>query len=267
MPAAGGAETVIVDTHAHLTHERFSGELCAVLDRAREAGVTQIVNVGFDLPSSREAVALAGRCPGCFAAIGVHPHEARTFDKRAEEDLRQLARDARVVAIGETGLDYHYEFSPREDQRRAFSALLALCHEAQLPAIIHDRQAHEDTLAVLAEVGVPPRGAVLHCFSGDAHLAEKCVEQGLYIGVTGIVTFRNAEQLRQVVRSIPLERLLVETDCPYLAPAPYRGKRNEPAFVRFVVEEVARLRGLDFEEVAHVTAQNARRLFALPSPP
>lgn len=254
----------LIDSHAHLNDRRFETDREEVLVRARGAGLAAVVNVGFDLPSSAACLELADRHPFLFAAVGVHPHDAAGVPPDYLERLWELARHARVVALGEMGLDYYRNLSPRAVQEKVFREQLALARELDLPVIIHDREAHAAVLDILRKDGLGRRGGVMHCFSGDWALAGECLELGLYISLAGPVTYPNAQKTREVAAKVPLDRLLVETDCPYLPPQPWRGKRNEPAFLRRVVEEIAALRGATAAEVAAATTENARRLFGLP---
>jgi len=255
----------LTDTHTHLDFPEFDGDRERVIEQALAAGVRAIVNVGTDLDSSRAAVALAGAHPQIYAAVGVHPHDAKTMTVEILEELRTLAKHPKVVAIGEIGLDFYRDLSPREKQRQVFEQQLALASETGKPVIIHDREAHKEVMAILrrwAEGCQQPVG-VLHCFSGDLAMAQEAIKLGFYISIAGPVTFQNARRLRELVRQLPLEKLLVETDCPYLTPHPHRGKRNEPAYVKLVAQEVTHIKGLTLEEVARVTSDNARALFAL----
>jgi len=253
----------LIDTHAHLDMPEFGRDLAAVLDRARAAGVRRIITVGADLPSSRRAVALTAEHADLSATVGVHPHDARTLSDAVLEELARLADHGHVVAVGEIGLDYHYDNSPRPAQRDAFAAQLRLAKRLDLPVVVHCREAHGDALAILREhAGAGLRG-VVHCFSGSPADAEALLELGLHISFTGIVTFPKAAGAREVVKVVPLERTMVETDCPYLAPQPRRGKRNEPAYVVHVAEQIAALKGLDIDEVARVTTAVAHDLFGI----
>lgn len=251
---------VLVDTHAHLTDPQLAGDEDGVLARAEAAGVAAIVDVGTDLATSRAAIERARRCPAIFATAGVHPHDAKVADEAAFAELRRLAAEARVVAVGECGLDYFRDHSPRDVQRRVFARQLALAKELGLPAVIHCRDAYADCLDIVAaELGAEARG-VLHCFLGDAASARRALDLGLHLGIGGGLT--RQEALRPVVAALPIERLLVETDCPYQTPRPRRG-RNEPAFVRLVAECLAATLGVPFERVAEATTANARQLFRL----
>ena len=260
----------LIDTHAHLDFDRFDADRAAVIERARSAGVVAIVNVGADLPSSRAAVRLAGEYEHIYAAVGIHPHDAKKLDGAALAELRELAQQPKVVAVGEIGLDFYRDLSPRDVQRRAFQAQLAWAAKLGKPVVIHDRDAHEEIMAVLAdwaaELGRAPlagRLGVLHTFSGDLAMAERAIDLGFYLSISGPVTYHNAGQLREIVGALPLDRLLVETDCPFLAPHPHRGKRNEPAHVRLVAERVAELHGISLDELAEATTANACRLFGV----
>ena len=255
----------IVDTHAHLDFSAFDDDRQTVIRRAEAAGVRWIVNPGADLESSQRAIRLAEVYAGIYAAVGVHPHDAQTVTPSTLRELRRLARHPRVVAIGEIGLDYYRDLSPRQMQREAFRQQLELAGELCLPVILHDRDAHDDVLSILDEwkTGRRDRPGLFHAFSGDIAMAQRVVEMGYYLAIGGPVTFRNAGHLREVAVAAPADRLVVETDCPYLTPHPHRGKRNEPAFVRLVVERIATLRGESIDAIARQTTQNARALFGL----
>jgi TatD DNase family protein len=259
---------VFVDSHAHIDGEQFDADRGEVVERARSAGVRAILNVGTGDPHAGDmerAVAVAESFEGVYAAVGVHPHDAKLYDEAAERRLLGLiGRGRPVVAWGEIGLDYHYDHSPREVQREVFSRQLALARETGVPVIIHSREADEETAEILRDVYAgAPRGGVMHCFGGGPALAEAALEIGFYISFAGNVTFKKAEGLREVARTVPLERLLVETDCPYLAPVPLRGRRNEPAYVVETARFLAALRGVEPEELGRVTSENFSRLFGV----
>ncbi len=263
----GGAlrmSRMLVDSHAHLDDAAFGADVEAVLARAREAGVERIVTIGTDLSSSSRARDLSERHPGVFFSPGIHPHEADRHALNGVEgaELRDLASHPRAVAVGETGLDYVKKYATVPNQKALFERHLALARELARPVSIHCREAHADTIAMLRALG-PFRG-VIHCFSGNVQDAEMYVALGFYLSIAGPVTYPSAEGLRSVVREIPLDRLLVETDCPLLAPQGRRGTRNEPAFVRETAEKIAAVLGLPFEAVAETTTRNARELFGLP---
>jgi TatD DNase family protein len=261
LPPHGG----LFDTHTHVHFPEFAGDRDAVLARARAAGVRRLLAVGADLPSSRAAVALAADVPDVWAAVGIHPHEATTADGAALDELARLARAPRVVAIGEIGLDYFRDRAPRDAQARALERQLALAREAALPVVLHCREAHADLLAVLA-AGLGPAGGLLHCFSGDLAVAERGFALGLLVSIAGPVTYPNARRLVEVVRAVPLDRLVLETDCPYLPPQPWRGQRNEPGYLPVTAARVAELRGLPLGAVAEATTANACRLLRVPLP-
>jgi TatD DNase family protein len=254
---------MLVDSHAHLDFSEFDPDREAVIARAQAAGMVAILNVGADLESSRASVALAEEYDFIYAAVGVHPHDARTLTPAGLEELRALARHPKVVAIGEIGLDYYRDLSPRAVQRQAFADQLALAAELGLPVVVHSRDALDDTLSLLRGW---TGGGVLHSYSGGPGRLEEVLAIGFSVGISGPVTFANAHRLRTVAATVPLDRLLIETDCPYLTPEPYRGRRNEPAYVWYVAGAVARARGMPAEEVARITAENAARLFRLPIP-
>ncbi|HHV61300.1 MAG TPA: TatD family hydrolase [Firmicutes bacterium] len=253
----------LVDTHAHLDDERFGADRDEVVERAARSGVKMIVNVGCDIPSSEAAIAFSRCYKGVYAVTGIHPHDAANAPHDAMDRLRDLAEDEAVVAIGEIGLDYHYELSPRDVQRELFIRQLDLARELGLPVVIHDREAHGDVMDILRAHASGPRGAggVLHCFSGSLEMARECIKMGFYISFGGPLTFSNARRLRELATALPPDKILVETDCPYLAPVPHRGERNEPAFVRFTAEKLAEIRGVPLEEIAELTTTNARLVF------
>jgi len=265
----------LIDTHAHLDFSQFDADRPEVIARAQEAGVEVIVNAGAGLEASQAGVALAETYPQVYAAVGVHPHEAKTLNEDVLEELRALAQHPKVVAIGEMGLDYYRDRSPRPVQRQAFQQQLALAGELGKPIIVHDREAHQDVMNMLRQwireghqpsaTGHQPVG-VMHCFSGDLPMAREAIKMGFYISIPGPVTFTNDRRLPELVRALPLERLVIETDCPYLTPHPYQGKRNEPAYVRLVAEAIAQIKGIPLEQVAHITTANARALFGLEPP-
>jgi TatD DNase family protein len=262
---------MFVDSHAHIDGEEFDADRAEVVARAREAGVRAILNVGTGDPRGgnfERAVAVAEEFEGVFAAAGVHPHDARLYDEEAERRLAEvLASSPRVVALGEIGLDYHYDNSPREVQREVFARQLRLAKSMFLPVIIHSREADDETVEVLrAEYAGAARGGVMHCFGGGPKMAEAVLELGFYISFAGNVTFKKAEALREVALAVPSDRLLVETDCPYLTPVPFRGKRNEPARVVETARLLAGLRGVTPEELGRATSLNFARLFGVVLP-
>lgn len=249
---------MLVDSHAHLDDPAFGGDLEATLERARAAGVERIVTIGTGVDSSRRALKIAERHAAVFFSPGIHPHEAD--NPGPVEELRALAGHPRAVALGETGLDYAKQYASVPNQRELFNKHLEIARDLAKPVSIHCREAHADAIAILRGAGL--RG-VIHCFSGTAEDAEAYLALGFYLSIAGPVTYPNAERLRAVVRTIPLDRLLVETDCPLLTPQEHRGKRNEPAYVRFTAERIAAVRGVSPEEIGEATSRNARELFGL----
>lgn len=268
-PGATIMETIgnldVIDTHAHLDMAPLAADQAGVVERAKAAGVSQVLTVGTDADSSGKAVAMCARFPGVFAAVGVHPHEAGAASDGLLDRIARLAEHPKVVAWGEIGLDFAKGSSPRDVQLHAFQRQLALAMGLGLPVIIHDRDAHTEVLEVLEAARQGGLRGVVHCFSGDTDVARRILDLGLFVSFTGIVTFPKAEGVREVVRYIPLSRLLIETDSPYLSPVPYRGRPNEPAMAVYVAREVARVKGITVREVAQCTSANARDLFGLPS--
>jgi TatD DNase family protein len=260
--------TMLIDSHAHLDMPQFDADRESVLERARAADVRAVLTLGVDGDSSQRAVALAQRYPGVYAAVGIHPHEAIHATPEVYKALVGLAREPeanRIIAWGEIGLDYHYNHSPPDVQRREFRRQIRLARELDLPVCIHSREAHEDVVAILAEEKAADAGVVMHCFSADERIARRCLDLGCYISFAGPVTFTNARQLPAVVPLIPNDRLLIETDAPYLSPHPWRGRehRNEPARVAVIAARLAALRGVGLEEVGEAVTQNFKTLFKI----
>ncbi|UCC33731.1 MAG: TatD family hydrolase [Candidatus Bathyarchaeota archaeon] len=253
---------MLVDSHAHLQWASFDEDREEVVRRAREAGVEYIVNIGFDVDGCRDGVELAERHEGLFATVGIHPHNASQFSDHVLDELMALAEHAKVVAVGEIGLDYYRDLSPREAQKKAFEAQMLLAEELELPVVIHDRDAHRDILEVLSQFRGRVEG-VMHCFSGGREMAEQCIDAGFDISLAGPVTFQNARRLHEVACWVGLDKLLLETDSPWLAPQEMRGKRNEPAYLPFIAKKIADLKGLSFDAVAEATTENARERFQL----
>jgi TatD DNase family protein len=251
----------VIDSHCHLFTPEFEADRPAVLARARAAGVQALVVVGYDLLSSRQAAALAAAEPDIFACVAIHPHHAAEATPAGIEELRRLAAQPRVVGIGETGLDYYRNLAPREAQEAAFRAHLALARALEFPVVVHDREAHADTLRILEEEAVDLPAVVLHCFSGDRAMAETAWARGYYTGVDGPLTYPSASGLRDLLQGAPRDLVLLETDAPYLPPTPHRGKRNEPAYLPLVAAALAELWGQEVAAVRRCTADNARRAF------
>ena len=255
---------MLIDSHCHLDMKDFNKDRAEVLERARRDGIGHMVAIGIDVKSSEAALALARENSFISATVGCHPHDADDCGPGDLQKLAVMSVEPEVVAWGEIGLDYYRNYSEKENQRKIFQAQLDLAHAANLPVIIHDRDAHEEVYALLKKMGKGDRKGVIHCFSGDRDLAEAFIALGYYISIPGTVTYKNADHIKEVAATIPLDRLLVETDAPFLAPVPKRGKRNEPSYVLYTVREIAKLRDTPFETVAEQTTENARALFGLP---
>jgi TatD DNase family protein len=255
----------IVDSHCHLDFEDFRDDLPAILERARAANLVRMVCVGSggDLATAERAVALAGREPDVFAAIGIHPHDAEKLQPELWPALEALAKQERVVGIGETGLDYFYDHSARPVQREVFARFLGLAYAVKRPVICHVRDAHDDAITVLRAGPLPEPGGVIHCFSGKVDDARRYLDLGLYLSFSGVLTFKKADEIRAAAAYAPEDRILVETDAPYLAPVPHRGQRNEPAYVVKTLEALANVRGVSLARAAEATTANAFRLFDL----
>ncbi len=255
----------LIDTHAHIQSKEFANDVAEVIQRARDAGVEKIIVVGGagELASNHAALQLAESFTGLYATIGMHPHDAKEVSEEDLKGLRELMGNAKVVAIGETGLDFYYNHSPRQIQIDLFRRFIHMARETGLPLVVHNREAHQEVAELLQQEGKEKIRGVLHCFTGDYEAAKRFLDMGFYLSFGGIITFKNADSLRDVVRKLPLNRVLVETDSPYLAPVPHRGKRNEPAFVGLVAETMARVLGIPLAELGQATTQNARDLFGI----
>jgi TatD DNase family protein len=256
---------MLIDSHAHIQGKEYVGEREAVIARACEAAVEKIIAVGGagDMSSNTDAIALADTFPNIYATVGMHPHDAKDVGEADVAQLKALVSHAKVIAVGETGLDYYYDHSPRDLQRRVFQQFIHMACETNLPIVVHERDAAQQVTELLRSEGGRKLRGVIHCFTGNYEAAREYLDLGFYLSFTGIITFKNAEALREVVRKVPLERMLVETDSPYLTPVPHRGKRNEPAYVRFVAETIATIKEAAFEEVADTTTRNVRDLFKI----
>lgn len=257
------AGVLAIDSHCHLDMAAYQEDCSAVIRRAADAGVGNIMTIGIDLASSKVALQLAKQYSSLFCAVGVHPHHVADLDEDVYLELTELAKNKEVKAYGEIGLDYARNYASREEQIFHFTRQVKLARELNLPVIIHDREAHDDVMRILKEAAPFPAGGVMHCFSGDSRLAEEVLALGLYISVPGVVTFNKAEMLQEAVRSVPLTSLLLETDGPFLTPAPYRGKRNEPAYVLYTAQKVAELKGTSLDDTIEQTSINCRKLFNL----
>ncbi|MCD6581667.1 MAG: YchF/TatD family DNA exonuclease [Desulfuromusa sp.] len=256
---------LLVDSHAHLDGGKFANDLDETIERATANGISHILTIGCDLESSENSITVAERYENIFAAVGVHPHDATEINDAALAKLRTMLSHPKVVALGEIGLDFYRDRSPREIQRSAFRQQIRLAKEVDKPIIVHDRDAHDEVIQILKEENAAQVGGVLHCFSGDLEMAKQCLELGFYLSFTGTITYPKNDIIREIIKEIPIDRMLVETDCPYLSPQKFRGKRNEPAYVRYTAEKMAEVKGLSIEDVARVTSRNCHDLFGFGS--
>jgi TatD DNase family protein len=254
---------MLFDTHAHLNAEQFDEDLEEVITRAQENGVENMVIVGFDRPTITRAMELVEKYDFMYASVGWHPVDAIDVNDEDLAWIEELSSHPKVVAIGEMGLDYYWDKSPKEIQKEVFRKQIQLAKKVNLPIVIHNREATADIVEILKEEGASEVGGIMHCFSGSVEVAQECLNMNFYISLGGPVTFKNARKPKEVAEAVPLEKLLIETDCPYLAPHPYRGKRNEPGYVKLVAEQIAELKGISYEEVARITTANAKKLFAI----
>lgn len=255
---------MLIDTHTHLNAEQFNEDAEATIERARAAGVSPLLVVGFDTPTIDRALELAETYEDVYAIVGWHPVDAIDCTERELTRIEQLMSHPKVMALGEIGLDYHWDKSPKDVQQRVFRQQIDIAKRTNMPIVIHNREATADVLTILEEMHAEEVGGVFHSYSMSVELLQRCLDLNFYISLGGPVTFKNAKVPKAVAKEVPLDRLLVETDCPYLTPTPFRGKRNEPAYVTYVAEEIAALRGISYEALAEATTANAKRLFRLP---
>lgn len=256
-------ENKFIDSHAHLDDERFDDDREELINSLQENGIEAVLNPGADLKTSRAAVALADKYPFIYAAVGCHPHDSKFMNDDTMNIFRELAKNKKVLGIGEIGLDYYYDNSDRETQKIWFREQIRLAKELDLPYIVHDRDAHEDIIRIMKEEHHTGTRGILHCYSGSVEMTREFMKLGFYISLGGPVTFKKAKTPKMVAKEVPMERLLIETDSPYLAPEPFRGKRNEPKFVKYVAEEIAGIREVTVSEIAEKTKENFKRLFNL----
>lgn len=254
---------MLFDTHAHLNAEQYNEDLEQVIERAKSEKVEKIVVVGFDRPTITRAMELIEEYDFIYAAIGWHPVDAIDMTDEDLAWIKDLSQHEKVVAIGEMGLDYYWDKSPKDVQKEVFRRQIALAKEVNLPIVIHNRDATEDVVTILKEEGAAEVGGIMHCFTGSLETAKACMDMNFYISFGGPVTFKNAKKPKEVVKEIPNDRLLIETDCPYLTPVPFRGKRNEPSYVKYIAEQIAELREISFEELAELTTKNAKKVFRI----
>jgi len=254
---------MLFDTHTHLNAEQFEDDLEETIQRALDAGMEKMIVVGFDRPTIEKAMELIGKYTFLYASVGWHPVDAIDMTEKDLLWIEELTKHPKVVALGEMGLDYHWDKSPKAIQKEVFRKQIQLAKKVKLPIIIHNREATADIVEILREEDAKEVGGVMHCYGGSIETAKECIEMNFYISLGGTVTFKNAKKPKEVAAGIPLEKLLIETDCPYLAPTPHRGKRNEPSYVQLVAEEIAKIKGISYEEVAKTTTKNAKKLFGI----
>ncbi|MCM3570817.1 TatD family hydrolase [Neobacillus mesonae] len=254
---------MLFDTHVHLNDEQYNEDLEDVILRAQNEGVTNMVVVGFDQPTIKRAMELVDKYDFIYASIGWHPVDAIDMTEGDLKWIEELSSHPKVVALGEMGLDYHWDKSPKEVQKEVFRKQIRLAKKVKLPIVIHNREATSDIIEILKEEGAEEVGGIMHCFSGSPETAIECMKMNFYISLGGPVTFKNAKKPKEVAAEVPLDKLLIETDCPYLAPHPFRGKRNEPAYVKLVAEQIAEIKGMTVEEIGEATTRNAKKLFAI----
>ncbi|MFX0561019.1 TatD family hydrolase [Tepidibacillus infernus] len=251
---------MLVDTHAHLNDEKFNEDRAEVIKRAKEVGVETIINIGYNRETILSTIELVEQYDFIFGAVGWHPNDAHEMKEEDFDWLKEITQHPKILAIGEIGLDYYWDFAPKEVQQEIFRKQIQLAKQVNLPIIIHDRDAHQDICSILREEGAKDVGGIIHSFSGSMEMAKECIDLGFYISFSGPVTFKNAKKPKEVATHIPIDRILLETDSPYLTPEPYRGKRNESAYVKFVATKIAELRGMDVEEIAQITTRNAKQI-------
>lgn len=256
---------MIFDTHAHYDDEQFDQDRDEVIQRVHTQNVGNILNVGIDIETSKNSIELARKYDFVYSAVGIHPHEVEKAPENYIEILEELINKNKdkVVAIGEIGLDYYYDFAPRDLQKKFFIEQMELAKKYNLPVAIHDRDAHKDTLDILKEENVSENSGILHCFSGSMEMANEVLKNGMYIGIGGVVTFKKSKKIVDIVKNIPMDRLVVETDLPYLTPEPFRGKRNESSYIKYVIDKIAQIKNMEPQEVEDITTKNAKRLLGI----
>lgn len=254
---------MLIDTHSHIDMVNFETRFDEVIQKAKDYGVEKIVIPGVEPKGFERIACLCEKYQNVYGAVGVHPEEVNSFDEEAQELMKQYLKSPKIIAVGEIGLDYYWDKSQVELQKEIFEKQILIAKEAGKPVLVHDREAHLDSFEILKKTKANEVGVVMHCFSGSPEFAMECVREGFYIALGGVVTFKNAKKVKEVAKIVPLDRLLLETDAPYMAPVPFRGKENEPAYVKLVAEEIAQLRGISFDEVAEATTANAKKLLNL----
>lgn len=253
---------MLTDTHAHLTMPEYQ-DINEVLSRAKAAGLQFIIDVGFDMASSEKSTILSAESDFVYTAVGIHPHDAKSFNEECYRKLKGLIGKPRVVALGEIGLDYHYELSSRDEQKRMFSKLLWTAREMKLPVIFHSRESYQDMADIIRSEGQGEVSGVFHSFAGSLEELKWVIDNGFYVSVSGMITFKKAQNIIDIATAAPMDRILIETDCPYLTPEPFRGKRNEPSYVKYVAESLARVKGRTIEEIGEITTENAKKFFKI----
>lgn len=254
---------MLIDTHSHIDMDNYKDRFEEVLKTAFEYGVKKIVIPGVEPSGFERILSLCEKYENIYGAVGIHPEEVNYFDENSEKLLKEYLKHEKIIAVGEIGLDYYWDKSQTEKQKEIFEKQILIAKEAKKPVLVHDREAHQDTFEILKKTNAAEIGVVMHCFSGSPEFAAECVKEGFYIALGGVTTFKNAKKAKEVAKTVPLDRLLLETDAPYMTPVPYRGKENQPAYVKFVAQEIANLRNISFEEVAKATTENAQRLLKI----
>ena len=254
---------MLIDTHSHIDMDNYKDRFEEVLKTAFEYGVEKIVIPGVEPSGIERILSLCEKYENIYGAVGIHPEEVNYFDENSEKLLKEYLKHEKIIAVGEIGLDYYWDKSQTEKQKEIFEKQILIAKEAKKPVLVHDREAHQDTFEILKKTNAAEIGVVMHCFSGSPEFAAECVKEGFYIALGGVTTFKNAKKAKEVAKTVPLDRLLLETDAPYMTPVPYRGKENQPAYVKFVAQEIANLRNISFEEVAKATTENAQRLLKI----
>ena len=254
---------MLIDTHTHIDMENFADRFDAVVQTAKDYGVEKVVIPGVEPSGFDRIIKLCEEYPDVYGAVGVHPEELNSYNEEAESRIKELLKHKKIIAIGEIGLDYYWDKSQIEKQKEIFERQILIAKQAQKPILVHDREAHPDSFEILKKTHAAETGVVMHCFSGSPEFAQQCINEGFYIALGGVVTFKNAKKVKEVAKTVPLDKLLLETDAPYMTPVPFRGKENQPAYVKFVAEEIAKLRGVSFEEIAEATTANAKKLLKI----
>lgn len=254
---------MLIDTHTHIDMENFADRFDEVMQTAKDYGVEKVVIPGVEPSGFDRIIKLCEEYPDVYGAVGVHPEELNSYNEEAENKIKELLKHKKIIAVGEIGLDYYWDKSQIEKQKEIFERQILIAKQAQKPILVHDREAHLDSFEILKKSNAAEIGVVMHCFSGSPEFAQQCINEGFYIAIGGVVTFKNAKKVKEVAKTVPLDKLLLETDAPYMTPVPFRGKENQPAYVKFVAEEIAQLRGVSFEEIAEATTANAKKLLKI----